>query len=89
VPADVVDWVVQHLGHLSADVPRASGIRGGQAAADVALAALDVTGYAKRRSQVLPVSARGATRLSPYLRHGLLTLPQVWDAAAPAAAGDL
>jgi deoxyribodipyrimidine photo-lyase len=87
--ADVVEWVTRHLGHLSSDVPRASGIPGGQAAADAALTALDVTGYSKRRSQVLPVSARGATRLSPYIRHGLLTLSQVWQAAAPAAAGDL
>lgn len=82
-------WVAENLGHLSSDAPVASRIRGGQAAADAALAALDVTGYARRRSQVLPVGARGATGLSPYIRHGLLTLPQVWDAAAPAPAGDL
>jgi len=84
----VVDWVAAHLGHLSYDVPRASRIRGGQAAADRALAELDLTGYARRRNQVLPVSARGASQLSPYVRHGLLTLPRLWDAAGAAPAAD-
>ena len=86
--ADTVGWVAEHLGHLSSDVPHASAIRGGQAAADAALAALDLTGYARRRNQVLPVSARGASRLSPYIRHGLLTLPQVWQAAGAAPPAD-
>jgi len=84
----VVDWVTSHLGHLSGDVVHASAVRGGQAAADAALAGLDLTGYARRRSQVLPESARGATRVSPYVRHGLLTLPQVWDAAGGAPPAD-
>ena len=84
----VVDWVTTHLGHLSYDPVHASAVRGGQAAADAALAQLDLTGYARRRSQVLPESARGATRMSPYIRHGLLTLPQVWDAAADAPPAD-
>ena len=85
---DTVAWVTEHLGHLAGDVPQASAIRGGQAAADAALAALDLTGYARRRNQVLPVSARGASRLSPYIRHGLLTLPQVWQAAGAAPPAD-
>ena len=63
-------------------------ITGGQQAADQALAALDITGYASRRSTVLPVSRRGATRLSPYIRHGLLPLRRVWDAVADAPARD-
>ncbi|MGZ6793341.1 MAG: FAD-binding domain-containing protein, partial [Mycobacteriales bacterium] len=70
--AAAVGWVAAHLGHLCCDEPRASRVPGGQAAADAALAGLDLTGYARRRSQVLPESARGASRLSPYLRHGLL-----------------
>ena len=82
------DWVAQHLGHLTCDVPHAAGIRGGQLAADAALANLDLTGYARRRNQVLPVPARGASRLSPYIRHGLLTLPQVWRAAGTAPQAD-
>ncbi len=83
-----VGWVTEHLGHLTCDVPHASRIVGGQEAADAALARLDLTGYARRRSQVLPESARGATGLSPYIRHGLLTLPQVWEAAGAAPPAD-
>ena len=89
--ADVVAWVAEHLGDLAregADGVRPGAVRGGQSAADAALAALDITGYASRRSSVLPESARGATRLSPYIRHGLLTLPAVWDAVADAPPGD-
>jgi len=56
-----------------------SHITGGQGAADLALAHLDISGYAKNRSEVLPVSRRGASVLSPYIRHNLLTLPQVWS----------
>lgn len=84
----VVAWVREHLGDLSSDVPHASSIPGGQTAADTALATLDLTGYARRRSQVLPVSSRGASRLSPYIRHGLLTLPRVWEAAGAAPSAD-
>jgi len=54
-----------------------SHIRGGQTAANEALAELDITRYASDRSEVLPLSRRGATVLSPYIRHNLLTLKQV------------
>ncbi|MCX6437534.1 MAG: deoxyribodipyrimidine photolyase [Actinobacteria bacterium] len=56
-----------------------SSIQGGQSAADLALSDLDIAGYAKQRSQVLPLSARGASVLSPYIRHNLLPLQRVWD----------
>ena len=59
-----------------------SSIQGGQSAADWALANLDITGYTKKRSQVLPVQTRGASVLSPYIRHNILTLQQVWDHVA-------
>ncbi|MDQ1634202.1 MAG: deoxyribodipyrimidine photo-lyase, partial [Frankiaceae bacterium] len=91
VPHDrdaIVAWVDEHLGYLSADAVAASDIRGGQQAADTALATLDLTGYASQRSAVLPVERRGATRLSPYIRHGLLPLPQVWAAAKDAPPRD-
>ncbi len=84
----VVAWVREHLGHLTCDEVEASPIRGGQTAADTALATLDVTGYAARRSEVFPVGRRGATRLSPYIRHGLLPLPAVWAAVADAPSRD-
>jgi deoxyribodipyrimidine photo-lyase len=87
VPGEEAAWVSRHLGHLTAGDPRPSPrFRGTQAAADAALAALDVTGYAARRNEVLPVGRRGASGLSPWIRHGLLQLPQVWDdVAGPAA----
>ncbi|SDS08044.1 deoxyribodipyrimidine photo-lyase [Nocardioides scoriae] len=87
----VVAWVATHLGELALEGPdgiRPGGHRGGQAAADTALATLDVAGYARSRSTVLPEGRRGASRLSPYVRHGLLGLPEVWDAVADAPAND-
>jgi len=65
-----------------------SSIKGGQTAADNALANLDIHRYASDRSEVLPVNRRGATVLSPYIRHNLLTLQQVWDAVANAPTND-
>ena len=65
-----------------------SHIRGGQTAADAALATLDITGYAAKRSEVLPRERRGATVLSPYIRHNLLTLSQVWHHVHDAPARD-
>ena len=65
-----------------------SSIQGGQSAADWALANLDITGYTKKRSQVLPVQTRGASVLSPYIRHNILTLQQVWDHVAKAPYDD-
>ncbi|WP_375483203.1 FAD-binding domain-containing protein [uncultured Jatrophihabitans sp.] len=88
---DVVRWVAEHLGHLAregADGIRPGAFAGGQAAADAALATLDITNYARRRSEVLPESRRGASRMSPYIRHGLLQLPEVWKAVGDAPPND-
>jgi deoxyribodipyrimidine photo-lyase len=57
-----------------------SSIQGGQSAANQALVELDIAGYANCRSEVLPKSKRGATVLSPYIRHNILTLDQVYRA---------
>ncbi len=84
----VTAWVRTHLGHLTCDEVAPSPVRGGQVAADSALATLDVSGYAARRSTVFPVERRGASRLSPYIRHGLLPLPAVWQAVADAPVKD-
>jgi len=65
-----------------------STIKGGQSAADQALNSLDISGYAKSRSEVLPLNSRGATVLSPYIRHNLLPLQRVWDHVAKATFGD-
>ncbi len=86
-PGDEVRWVGEHLGRLCSDEPRRSGrFVGTQAAADAALEAFDVSGYARRRNDVLPVSSRGASGLSPWIRHGQLTLPRVWSAVEGPAA---
>lgn len=66
----------------------ASSIPGGQTAANQALEELDIRGYAANRSEVLPTHARGASVLSPYIRHNLLTLRQVWDRVEGAPAKD-
>jgi len=81
-PRQEVQWVAQHLAHLcSDDARRSERFIGTQAAADAALAALDLTGYADRRNEVLPTSHRGASGLSPWIRHGLLQLPRVYEEA--------
>ncbi len=91
-PDDVTGWVHEHLGHLIAEaegeVTPSPRFRGTQAAADAALASLDIAGYARQRNEVLPESRRGATALSPYIRHGLLSLPQVSAAVADAPSKD-
>ena len=88
---DVLRWVSRHLGDLSLEGPdgvRRGAFAGGQAAADAALDGLEITGYARDRSVVLPVSRRGASRMSPYIRHGLLDLPAVWSAVQDAPSRD-
>ena len=76
-------FVTEHLGHLvDGAVAGSPSFRGGQRSADAALAGFDVAGYADRRNEVAPVERRGASRLSPFIRHGLLTLREVWDAVA-------
>jgi deoxyribodipyrimidine photo-lyase len=84
-PHDVIAWVDSHLSHLTFEGPGATvaspRFRGGQVAADEALQRFTVKGYAGRRNEVLPRSRRGASSLSPYIRHGLLPLPDVWHHA--------
>ncbi len=85
------EWVTRHLGHLVCDpggVEAQPARRGGQQAADAALAVLDISGYAKQRNQVHPARSRGATVLSPYIRHGLLTLAEAVEAVRSAPAAD-
>lgn len=65
-----------------------SSIKGGQTAANKALAELDLRGYAKDRNEVLPILRRGATVMSPYVRHNIIPLQQLWDKAADAPAID-
>jgi len=77
--AAIHGWVAGELAGLVPPEFTASDIAGGQHAADAALAAFDVTGYARRRNEVWPSSRRGASGLSPYIRHGLITLRRAWE----------
>ncbi len=83
-------FVRGNLGDLAGDDAAPSPrFRGGQRAADAALAAFDVTGYASRRNEVWPAHRRGASALSPYIRHGLLSLQRVWDQVAGGPSRDV
>jgi len=77
IDAPVLEIIEKYFHGLYSGELGLSSIKGGQTAADQALAQLDITGYASKRSEVLPKSRRGASVLSPYIRHNLLTLPQV------------
>ncbi len=80
-PEAAARFVDEHLADLCGDASDASSrFRGGQSAADAALAGYSVKGYAARRNEVWPEARRGASGLSPYIRHGLLSLPRVWEA---------
>lgn len=81
---DVLSIIESDFAGLYSGLLGVSSIKGGQAAADRALAELDITRYAEDRSEVLPVEKRGATVLSPYIRHNLLTLRQVYKAVSGA-----
>ena len=81
---DVLQIIEQDFAGLYSGDLGVSSISGGQSAANKALANLDITRYAEDRSEVLPLERRGATVLSPYIRHNLLTLTQVFKAVKDA-----
>ena len=54
-------------------------IKGGQSNADNALNTLDIKNYAKTRNNVFPIEKRGSSYLSAYIRHGLISLPEIWN----------
>lgn len=85
----VLAWVAQHVNHLVSGDIAGSRIVGGQEAADLALSNFDVTGYARKRNEVWPPGRRGASGLSPFIRHGLLSLPDVWQAVAGGPSDDV
>jgi deoxyribodipyrimidine photo-lyase len=87
VSGDLEAVLADHFDGLHSGGGRSS-IAGGQSAADQALADLNIAGYAKDRSEVLPFEARGASVLSPYIRHNLLPLQRVWDAVGKAPFAD-
>ena len=82
-------FIEEHLSHLTEyPIIGSPSIRGGQTTANARLASLDLTGYAAKRNEVLPIASRGATRLSPYIRHGILQLTEVWNQADDAPSKD-
>jgi len=83
------EFVQRHLAHVTTGPAAGSAsFTGGQQAANAALAQLDIAGYASKRNEVWPPTRRGASRLSPYIRHGLLQLGEVWRATEDAPARD-
>jgi deoxyribodipyrimidine photo-lyase len=84
IDGDVLGLIERDFNGLYSGQLGLSSIRGGQSAANTALANLDITRYAEDRSEVLPREKRGATVLSPYIRHNLLTLSQVYSAVKDA-----
>lgn len=78
-PGDEASWVDCHLAGLFSPDGSQSPIRGGRTQALIRLNALDLTGYSAGRNQVFPPETRTATGLSPFIRHGVLTLREVWD----------
>lgn len=86
--ADTLDIIARDFDGLYSGELGLSSIEGGQTSADRALAELDVAGYARMRSEVLPRARRGASVLSPYIRHNILTLDRVYRAVKDAPAYD-
>lgn len=84
IDSPVLEIIEQDFKGLYSGELGLSSIKGGQTSADEALATLDITGYSNKRSEVLPKSRRGASVLSPYIRHNLLTLTQVYKAVKTA-----
>ena len=82
--ADALDIIARDFKGLYSGELGLSSIKGGQSAANEALANLDITRYAEDRSEVLPRDKRGATVLSPYIRHNILNLKQVYSAVKDA-----
>ncbi len=81
---DAQKFVVRHFSDFIGDLDQedsslsSDGFRGGQSHAEKALAALDLSRYTRDRNHAYPRRQRAASGLSPYVRHGLLSLPRLW-----------
>lgn len=85
-------FVADHLASVlldPTDVVGSPTFVGGRTSALAVLRSFRVAGYAARRNEVSPLSRRGASRLSPHIRHGLLSLPEVWDHVGEGPARDV
>ncbi len=54
-------------------------IKGGQNNADDALNSLNIQNYSKTRNNVIPIEKRGSSYISAYIRHGLISLNEIWN----------
>ncbi|MDH4364994.1 MAG: deoxyribodipyrimidine photolyase [Acidimicrobiia bacterium] len=88
-------FVITHLAHLvdrraAANQPLSSTrFRGGQRAADEALARFRVDGYHHGMDVAYPQRDRAGSALSPWIRNGLLPLGRLWDHVADGPAADV
>ncbi len=88
-------FVTTHLAHLvdrraAANQPLSSArFRGGQRAADEALARFQIDGYHHAMDVAYPQRHRTGSGLSPWIRNGLLPLGRLWDHVADGPPGDV
>ncbi|WP_298814975.1 FAD-binding domain-containing protein [Chloroflexus sp.] len=75
--AEQAAYLAEALAGLYSGPPTPSPIRGGRRAALRRLRAFDARNYARARNDVAP--RRNVSALSPYIRHGVLTLAEVRD----------
>jgi deoxyribodipyrimidine photo-lyase len=74
--AELIAYIQTTFADVVGDDEDVSDMRGGQAAASAALATIDPVRYAQTRNHL----TGAVTGLSPYIRHGVLSLAQVRDA---------
>ena len=77
---DNKEIIQKHFSDLCCDDFTYPFLSGGQSNADNALNQLNIDKYATKRNNVYPKDSRGSSYLSPYIRHGLLSLSDVWKA---------
>ena len=88
-------FVTTHLAHLvdrraAANQPLSSArFRGGQRAAEEALARFRVDGYHRGLDAAYPQRDRTGSELSPWIRNGLLPLGRLWDHVADGPPADV
>ncbi len=75
--ADLIDYLRREFPQAAAVDPHVSVTRGGRRAAEAALARIDPLAYRRTRNAL----DGAVTRLSPYIRHGVLGLDEVRNAA--------
>lgn len=78
---DLIDYLTESFPEAAARDDRVAPTRGGRATAEGRLAVIDSAGYRSTRNRL----DGAVTRLAPFLRHGVVSLREVRDAALSAA----